>query len=89
MLCWADREITLELTDEAKALIVQNGYDPAYGARPLKRSIQRTVADPLAMEILEGRVGSGDHVIAAEQNGEIAFSVLAASELVPSIPVNS
>ena len=85
----ADREITLELTDEAKALIVQNGYDPAYGARPLKRSIQRTVADPLAMEILEGRVGSGDHVIAAEQNGEIAFSVLAASELVPSIPVNS
>ena len=84
----ADRDITLELTDEAKALIVQDGYDPAYGARPLKRAIQRTVADPLALEILDGRVGSGDHVIAAEQNKQIAFSVAAASELVPSIPVS-
>ena len=84
----ADRDISLELTDEAKAIIVQDGYDPAYGARPLKRAIQRTVADPLALEILDGRVGSGDHVIAAEQNGQIAFSVAAASELVPSIPVS-
>jgi len=84
----ADRDITLDLTDEAKALIVQDGYDPAYGARPLKRAIQRTVADPLALEILDGRVGSGDHVIAAEQNGQLSFAVAAASELTPSVPVN-
>jgi len=85
----ADRDITLELTDEAKALIVQAGYDPAYGARPLKRSIQRTVADPLALEILDGRVGSGDHVIAVEQNGQVAFSVAAPTELAPAVQVGS
>ena len=85
----ADRDITLELTDEAKALIVQAGYDPAYGARPLKRSIQRTVADPLALEILDGRVGSGDHVIAVEQNGQVAFSVAAPTEMAPAIQVSS
>ncbi len=85
----ADRDITLDLTDEAKALIVQDGYDPAYGARPLKRAIQRTVADPLALEILDGRVGSGDHVLAAEQDGQIAFSVAAASELVPAVQVSA
>ncbi len=85
----ADRDITLELTAEAKALIVQDGYDPAYGARPLKRSIQRTVADPLALEILDGRVGSGDDIIAAEQNGQIAFSVAAPSELAPAVQVSS
>ncbi|MCY4081965.1 MAG: ATP-dependent chaperone ClpB [Caldilineaceae bacterium] len=85
----AARDITLDLTDEAKALIVQDGYDPAYGARPLKRAIQRTVADPLALEILDGRVGSGDHVLAAEQDGQIAFSVAAASELVPAVQVST
>ncbi|MCZ0939232.1 MAG: AAA family ATPase, partial [Caldilineaceae bacterium] len=85
----ADRDITLDLTTEAKALIVQDGYDPAYGARPLKRAIQRTVADPLALEILDGRVGSGDHVLAAEQDGQIVFSVAAASELVPAVQVSS
>ena len=85
----ADRDITLDLTAEAKALIVQDGYDPAYGARPLKRAIQRTVADPLALEILDGRVGSGDHVLAAEQDGQIAFSVAAASELVPAVQVST
>lgn len=84
----ADRDITLDLTDEAKALIVQDGYDPAYGARPLKRAIQRTVADPLALEILDGRVSSGDHVIAAEQNGQLSFAVAAPSELAPSVPVS-
>ena len=84
----AEREITLELTDEAKALIVQNGYDLAYGARPLKRAIQHLVADPLALEILDGRVGSGDHIVADGQDGQIAFSVVAALELMPALQVS-
>ena len=84
----ADRDITLELTDEAKAMIVQDGYDPAYGARPLKRAIQRLVADPLALEILDGRVESGDHLNAAAQDGQVVFSVAAASELMPALQVS-
>src|SRR6202789_2500351 len=57
-----DRKITLELTDAARAAIFKAGYDRAYGARPLKRAIQRMVQDPLAMRILDGRVLHGDHV---------------------------
>ena len=84
----AEREITLELTDEAKALIVQDGYDLAYGARPLKRAIQHLVVDPLALEILDGRVQSGDHIVADGQDGQIAFSVVAAPELMPALQVS-
>src|SRR5216683_1350601 len=58
----AERQITLELTPAAKELLVREGYDPAYGARPLRRTIQRLVQDPLAMQILEGNVLPGDHV---------------------------
>jgi len=57
-----DRKITLELTDAARAAIFKAGYDRAYGARPLKRAIQRMVQDPLAMRILDGRVLHGDKV---------------------------
>ena len=85
----ADRDISLELTDEAKALIVQDGYDPAYGARPLKRTIQRLIADPLALDILDGRVENGDSVTASVQNDKIIFSVAAASELIPAMQVSS
>ena len=84
----AEREITLELTDEAKALIVQDGYDLAYGARPLKRAIQHLVVDPLALEILDGRMQSGDHIVADGQDGQIAFSVVAAPELMPALQVS-
>ncbi|MDP9146341.1 MAG: ATP-dependent chaperone ClpB [Acidobacteriota bacterium] len=58
----AERHITLELTPAAEELILQEGYDPAYGARPLRRTIQRMIQDPLAMQILEGKVLPGDHV---------------------------
>jgi ATP-dependent Clp protease ATP-binding subunit ClpB len=58
----AERQITLELTPAAKELLVREGYDPAYGARPLRRTIQRLVQDPLAMQILEGKVLPGDQV---------------------------
>jgi ATP-dependent Clp protease ATP-binding subunit ClpB len=59
----ADRKITIELTQPAKELLFLEGYDRAYGARPLKRAIQRMIQDPLALKILEGEVLLGDHVV--------------------------
>src|ERR1700731_4830738 len=58
----AERQITLELTPAAKELLLREGYDPAYGARPLRRTIQRFIQDPLALQILQGKVLPGDHV---------------------------
>ena len=58
----AERQITLELTSAAKELLLREGYDPAYGARPLRRTIQRLIQDPLALQILEGAILPGDHV---------------------------
>jgi ATP-dependent Clp protease ATP-binding subunit ClpB len=58
----AERQIKLELTHAAKELLVHEGYDPTYGARPLRRTIQRMIQDPLAMQILEGKVLPGDQV---------------------------
>jgi len=57
-----DRKITLELSPAAYALLLEEGYDPAYGARPLRRTIQRLIQDPLALQILEGQVLPGDHL---------------------------
>jgi ATP-dependent Clp protease ATP-binding subunit ClpB len=59
----ADRKLTLRVTDAAKQLIADEGYDPAYGARPLKRAIQRLVQNPLALHVLEGEFDDGDTVI--------------------------
>ena len=59
----ADRKIKVELTDRAKEFLVQEGYDPTYGARPLKRAIQRRVLDPLAIRVLEGEFAEGDRVV--------------------------
>jgi ATP-dependent Clp protease ATP-binding subunit ClpB len=58
----AERQITIELTPTAKEILLSEGYDPAYGARPLRRTIQRMIQDPLALQILEGKVLPGDHV---------------------------
>jgi ATP-dependent Clp protease ATP-binding subunit ClpB len=58
----AERQITLALTAAAEELLLREGYDPAYGARPLRRTIQRLIQDPLAMQILEGKVLPGDHI---------------------------
>jgi ATP-dependent Clp protease ATP-binding subunit ClpB len=57
-----ERQIVLEMTPAAQELLLREGYDPAYGARPLRRTIQRLIQDPLAMQILEGRILPGDHV---------------------------
>jgi len=71
-----DRHITLELTDAARASIFKAGYDRAYGARPLKRAIQRLVQDPLAMKILDGTVLHGDNVtLDTDAKGAITFVV--------------
>ena len=58
----AERQLSLEVTDAAKELLAEEGWDPAYGARPLKRAIQRLVENPLALELLEGRFAEGDTV---------------------------
>ena len=72
----ADRKITLELTDAAREAIFKAGYDRAYGARPLKRAIQRLVQDPLAMRILDGRILHGDRVkVEADKKGVLDFVV--------------
>jgi len=59
----AERQVTIKLTSAAKALLLREGYDPAYGARPMKRAIQRLIQDPLAMRILDGEVRPGDTVV--------------------------
>jgi ATP-dependent Clp protease ATP-binding subunit ClpB len=69
----AERKIVLELTPAAKELLTEQGYDPSFGARPLKRAIQRLVQNPLALAVLEGRFGDGDHVLADARGGEIVF----------------
>ncbi len=73
----ADRKITIELTDEAKRQLMLTGYDRAYGARPLKRALQRLIQDPLALKILDGEVLHGDHVIvdADPLNNRLRFEV--------------
>jgi len=73
----ADRKISLELTDAAKELLFTEGYDPNFGARPLKRAIQKLVQDPLALKILDGEVLHGDHVIvdADKKAGKMTFKV--------------
>jgi ATP-dependent Clp protease ATP-binding subunit ClpB len=65
-----ERKLTLELTDAARETIADAGYDPVYGARPLKRAIQRLVQDPLASRILSGAFKAGDHVVVDEGQGE-------------------
>ena len=73
----AERKISLELTDAAKDLLFTEGFDPNFGARPLKRAIQKLVQDPLALKILDGEVLHGDHVIvdADERTGKMKFEV--------------
>jgi ATP-dependent Clp protease ATP-binding subunit ClpB len=69
----AERRISLEVSDAAKELLAEEGWDPAYGARPLKRAIQRLVENPLALELLEGRFAEGDTVRVDAADGELVF----------------
>ncbi len=79
-----NRRLTLELTTDARRWLAERGYDPVFGARPLKRAIQRDLQDPLATAILEGNIHEGDHIVAdADLNGEgLTFSTVPQSEVV-------
>ncbi len=70
------RDIELEMTDAATELLTEEGYDPVYGARPLKRVIQRQVIDPLAAKIIQGNVRDGDTVLVDAQDGWFTFDVV-------------
>ncbi|HKO74255.1 MAG TPA: ATP-dependent chaperone ClpB [Gaiellaceae bacterium] len=76
----AERGIQLELTDAAKETLAEAGWDPTYGARPLKRALQRMVENPLAMRLLEGDFADGDRIRVDAQNGELAFEKVGAGE---------
>jgi ATP-dependent Clp protease ATP-binding subunit ClpB len=69
----SEREIELELTDDARTLLGNLGYDPTYGARPLKRVIQKRLVDPLALAMLEGQFGPGDTVRVNAAEGQLVF----------------
>jgi ATP-dependent Clp protease ATP-binding subunit ClpB len=70
----SDRKITVELTDAAKDFLVREGYDPVYGARPLKRALQRRLLDPLALRVLEGAFHEGDTIAVDLSGDELSFS---------------
>lgn len=68
-----ERELTMELSDAAIERLVEQGYDPVYGARPLRRSIQRWIENPLAQDILSGKFVSGDHIVADIEGNALTF----------------
>ena len=68
-----ERKLTLELTESAKNYIAQEGYSPVYGARPLKRVLQKQILDNLAMQILEGGFAEGDHIVIDHEDGRVVF----------------
>jgi ATP-dependent Clp protease ATP-binding subunit ClpB len=75
-----ERGIELEVTDEAKHVLAEAGWDPTYGARPLKRAIQRMVENPLALRLLEGDFADGDSVRVDAPDGELVFERAGATE---------
>jgi ATP-dependent Clp protease ATP-binding subunit ClpB len=79
-----DRGIELELTDEAKEVLAEAGWDPTYGARPLKRALQRLVENPLALRLLEGEFHEGDRVRVDARDGELVFERAEAREPAPA-----
>jgi ATP-dependent Clp protease ATP-binding subunit ClpB len=70
----SDRKISLQLSEAAKDLIANIGYDPAYGARPLKRAIQREIENPIANKILEGTILEGQVIHIDVENNQLTFS---------------
>jgi ATP-dependent Clp protease ATP-binding subunit ClpB len=82
----AEKKITLELSPEAKRALTTEGYDPSFGARPLKRAIQRLIQNPLSLALLGGQFHEGDHIVATEgPDGEIAFSRAEAPQEEPAV----
>ena len=69
----AEREITLELTEDAKRLIAAESYTPAYGARPVKRYLQKYVETALASQLIKGTISDGDHITVEVEDGKLNF----------------
>jgi ATP-dependent Clp protease ATP-binding subunit ClpB len=69
-----ERKLSIELTQEAKKYIAEVSYSPVYGARPLKRSLQKMILDPLALDILAGKFSEGDHIVVDVSGGGIVFT---------------
>ena len=69
----ADRKMILEITENAKSFLVDKGYDPVYGARPLKRTIRKLIQDPLALKILEGEFGEGERITVDSDGSQLIF----------------
>ncbi len=76
----ARRNVSLSLTEAATDLLIEEGYDPVYGARPLKRVLQRRIIDPLAVRLIQGDVREGDHVVVEVDDGELDFRVVETGE---------
>jgi ATP-dependent Clp protease ATP-binding subunit ClpB len=70
------RGISIALTEAATDLLIEEGYDPVYGARPLKRTLQRRVVDPLALKVIQSEVEDGDHLLVDRSNGDLRFEVV-------------
>jgi ATP-dependent Clp protease ATP-binding subunit ClpB len=73
----AERKIEIQVTDAAKELLIREGYDPVYGARPLKRVLQRRIQDPLALQVLQGAVREGDLVVIDAAGDELTLTAVA------------
>jgi ATP-dependent Clp protease ATP-binding subunit ClpB len=85
----AERNVSVTLTDAARDLLGNLGYDPAYGARPLKRVISKSLVDPLALGLLKGEYASGDRIVVdADGDGALRFTRTAVSEPEPE-PVSA
>ena len=68
-----DKNLTLEVSDAAKQKLAEEGFDPAFGARPLKRAIQREIQNPLALAVLEGKFNDGDNIVADVEGDKLVF----------------
>ena len=80
-----DKKITIKLNEEARAALLAEGYDEQFGARPLKRAIQRLIQDPLALALLEGDFGEGDHITVGYDGTKMTFAkAVAEPEAVPA-----
>ena len=70
----ADKDIAIEMSEEAKELIIKDGYDPAYGARPMRRAVEKLLEDPLAEELLRGTIKPGDTVVVGRNEDQLTFT---------------
>jgi len=76
----AEYNLKVEVTPEAREALVKEGFDPAFGARPLRRVIQKRLEDNISEEMLQGKISPGDTIVVSHENGEYKFEKTAASK---------